>query len=327
MGMSFRSLANLALVTVITIACNAQTSENKAIDDVIAISNVYRDAGLFTQAKEILIEKFSEDPNGAGMDRIYYELGVILFFEGEIERTTMQWRRLLELYPNSMWADHATDIMNELSLTSEMDLLKTLDDVAFNEQIDLSHKFWNFRNTNKMSNWSELVNPWHAYEYYESLRSKYDDPTKQITILYLQFLLTAGMNSDNFGYRHSNSTNISNRKLLERCVGEDAYTDRSTSQSTYERRMITEMQKEAFRNECDRLLLRMTRIDSTSWLVVDAYFRMAVLTGGSSFGSGDLEVNEVSARYFKKVLELLPEDNVNFRRVFASFWVSEFEDN
>lgn len=309
----------------------AQNSDEpiRSIDDAVAVSRIYRDSRLFEQAKEVLIESFSRNPNGPGMDRIYYELGVILFLEGQLQAAIAQWGQLADWYPDSPYVITVSEILKEVSLRLDLRASDTFSDILFQEQLQFSIKLWNFTGIDQKTDWSDIENPWRAYQFYDQMLQRYQDEDKRLHVLYVKFLLVSGHNQDDFGYRHADSLNDSHKAFYTAKTGEELDPgSRSTSfmNDSKPREVAESKLKSRLMADCERLLQEMEELDPGSWQVVDAYFRMGVITSGSSFWSGDLKVNEVSYRYFEKVLALLPPTSLSYRRVFAAFWLSEYDE-
>jgi hypothetical protein len=74
--------------------------------------------------------------------------------------------------------------------------------------------------------------------------------------------------------------------------------------------------REAFVVECDRLLAEMEKINPLAWQVVDGYYQMGLLTSDwPVVGSPDL--TDLSRGYFRKVLDLVPQDRWGYRQKYA----------
>lgn len=305
------------------------TAATDTVEHCVEISRIYRDSRLFEEAKEVLIKRFSEAPDGPGSDAIYYELGVVLFMEGEADAAVAQWSKVVEKFPQSEYARSVTDILGELSMRADLRFGRNLEELTFNQQLDFSMKLWNFEDIENKADWEDLQDPWRAYLFYEQMLSRYPAPDMQVAVLYLQFVLVSGSNSDDFGYRHRSSNSSSNKALLVHCLGYDPWARiqaMPVAQRIEEANSLDALRQVALEAECQRILSKMEMVDSRSWEVADAYFRMATLTSGSAFWSGSLRVNEVSKKYFSKVLELMPPEQMNYRRVFTAFWLGEYDE-
>jgi len=289
---------------------------------------MYRNSKLYDEAKRVLIDKYADDTGGADVDKIYYELGAVLFLEGELEAAVVQWVSLLDKYPESVYATSADEILRELSLHVDMTLVGAHSDIVFEEQLRFSMRLWNYQHVDQKTDWSDLQDPWRAYRFYQDMLMHNPDPVKRGLIYYLQFLLVSGHNSDKFGYKNYSSLNDANISLYEEIAGEslpdnprtDSF-DGSVEPGVDKSKLL----RRAFKHECERILYELERVDTDAWRVADGYFRMGVITSGSSFWTGSLKVTEESGVYFQRVLELTPEESFNYRRVFAAFWLGEYD--
>lgn len=311
------------------IAADVAVAEVSTLAKAVEVSRLYRDCQMFEKAKEVLVGHFADSSDGQGADQILYELGVILYLEGNSSGAVTQWMNLLERFESGPFVDAARSILAEVSLRADLQFGRQLSDIAFNEQIEFSLRFWNYEDASKKMDWADIQDPWRAYMFYEQMLTRYSDPRQQVTILYLQFILASGQNSDSFGYRHSRIASDGNKSLLVHCLGSDPWAD--AEKVPHEQRLtalaaIGSLWSPAFEAECQRIIDRMAAIDSSSWMVADAYFRMGMLTSGSAFLSGDLKVNANSKVYFEKMLEVTPPDTMNYRRVFASYWLAQYDE-
>ena len=145
-----------------------------------------------------------------------------------------------------------------------------------------------------------MKNPERATVFYQRLIDKYDDPEKKFALLYYYLLLTAGFNSDNYGYANQPQLTHINREFY--------YTRYLFKIDDILKEMENQISGE---------------VDQKHGKLVQAYYLCGVRISGSALFSGKVIVNNKSEKYFNKVIELTVDDENNIYRIFSEHWLNK----
>ena len=137
-----------------------------------------------------------------------------------------------------------------------------------------------------------------AVRFYQQLIEKYDDPNKKFNFLSSLFLLYAGYNGSDFGYKNS----IEYEKA--------AISDKASEKEIIE---ILSQMESYVDGEND--------INFTT--LVQFYYLWGVRRSNSKIFSGKVKVNKKSKPFFEKVIELTENNKNNIYRIFSEHWLSK----
>ena len=177
---------------------------------------------------------------------------------------------------------------------NEADIFKYYDDKR------LALLFWTPIPLNEKLFWGDLKNPKGALEYYSKLINKYDAPNKKFQLLYHSFLIRAGFNSNNYGFKNQKN------------APGNANLPSSTSHASAVKSLIATMEK-----------LITDEADPNYGQLVQVYYLWGVKKSGSKLFSGRVKVNKDSRLLFKKVIELTENNPNNIYRIFSEHWLNK----
>jgi|TARA_B100001964_G_C14188036_1_gene579616 hypothetical protein len=291
--------------------CQAQEREiNKGVQEKIDAARDYYSVSLFENAKRILVEQLRTDEGKEHEDEIRFHLGVASWYQSKhylmsdstravaYNRDALgQWRIVIKKFPLSERTKELNRYFRNIDDTGYENSLMGQEQVGFNSEIEHSLRFWNPTFPDYKLQRELVEDPREALKYYDKLLNQYDDPEKKFRILYLKYLLVAGYNTDEFGYKFDLAHKFPNV----------VNTTRQNVQS-----ILKEME-ELISGPEDIYFQRL----------VEVYYLTGIAASKDAFLSKKLKIKKEDKHNLEKVLELTEDDETNIYRLFAELWLGE----
>ncbi|MBT5761107.1 MAG: hypothetical protein HOK52_06850 [Candidatus Marinimicrobia bacterium] len=301
-------MKNIIMVLFLSIIVNAQT-ENKIpdafqrqIDEAVDHYNV----SLFDDSKKIFLELLYSTEGKEYEAEIRYHLGILSFYEGEINNAFLQWKKMSSKFPTHTRSKEISRITSSYLRSEEGEEIFREEELEYSQDLKQVLLFWTPIYPNRKLFWGELKDPGEAYKIYKRFSEKYDDPKKKFIFTYYRFRLLAGFNNDNYGFKNETGSYRS----------DDPRNNRS------------KVRQNAIKFECGELLktlegLSPDETDLNYNLLVQANYLWAIRLSGSELFSGKVKVNKESKEYFNKVIELTRNTPNNIYRTFSQHWLGK----
>lgn len=287
--MRLQSIVAVACTLFVASSVSSSTSDeiNKAID--------YAKSGLVEEAKTRLIDLSYEETDSTYHPRIWYVLGSICFEQENYDGAYFHWGKVQKLAPNSPEADAIRDIKasHEFFATSWSE--KTVADLQFINEWQMSRRLWSYEAADWKMNWNEIQDIALAQDFLDVLLGKYTTGDKRALLLFDKFLIFAGYNSDKFGFSHMSITDAENRPTRDSLLA-----------------------------VCEAISDTLHLIDGANFLYVRSQFLLGILNSPAAFLSSKLRLNNMSVPYFENVMAATSGEMANPYRIFASLWLRDY---
>jgi len=295
----------LSIILFVTLVPAQQNETDNQFNKELQRAVDYYNVSLFEDSKRMLIDLLYSDAGRNHEAEIRYHLGVLSFYEGNVENALIQWKKLINEFPSYSRSKEISRLLGNYLSDKEGDELYREENFEYSQDLKQARLFWTPIYPNRKLFWGDLKDPEEAGKYYTRLIKKYDDPKKKFTFTYYKFLLLAGFNSDFYGYK--NELGGKHEEVATK---------------------LAQLRQNAFKTSCVELLNQLEELvtderDVNYSLLVQANYLWAIRLSGSKLFSGKVKINEESKPYFNKVIELTEGQPNNIYRTFSKHWLNK----
>jgi hypothetical protein len=301
-------------------------------------------SGLGEKAKEMLIDAIYDPTYINDEAYIRFALGQICMDLKEEEGAKYQWNIVYSRYPGSEEAAQIKIFFKVLNWVFE----GWVSDSKFSKEYEMSSLFWNKKDPEPGMNPTDLIDPIMALKYLQEIYQRYPDEDKRATILYDQFLLFMGYNTNNFGYEQVNEssgdfdnnpslkyykeimiaqgdTSILKVKPNINIIKRSIYTEYSDDDSDedYDFKAIRIKAKRYFLSQAIAISDNFKALSIGNSFYIRTQFLIGVSLSGSKPYSSKLKMTPEARPYFENVVGATEGEETNLYRLFALKWLSE----
>jgi len=282
------------LILFVPLVLFGQTNDMPtSVQEKIYQAKDYYDLSLYVDSKKLLLELLHSEEGKNSEAEIRYHLGLASYYQENFNDAQIQWSQVIKKYPRHERSRELNRIMsNYISSTDENEMFRE-EEFEYNKYKELSFRFWTPIAINEKLFWGDLKNPEDALDFYKKLIRNYDDPNKKFQLLYYSFLISAGFNSNDYGYKNQNTLDFKHSNNVK-----------------------------GFINTMEKLIT--DEDDPNYGHLVQVYYLWGIKTSGSKlFSGGRVKINKESKPYFQKVIELTENKPTNIYRIFSEHWLDK----
>ena len=301
-------MKQLVLIIFVPLVLIGQTNSlPQSVQEKINQAKDYYDVSLYEDSKKLLLELLHSEEGKNNEAEIRYHLGLVSFYDGNINDARIQWKQVILKYPTHERSRQLNRIMANYISKSDENVMFREEEFEFGDDLRQVSRFWTPIPLNEKLFWGDLKDPQTAIDYYNKLIEKYDDPKKKFQLLYHTFLLHAGINADGFGYKNQGAgTGGFGIKTKSKPIPNDFLSGQNVHN-------ILKQMEEHVTDETD----------PNYGNLIQAYYLWAIKTSDSKFFSGKVKVLPLSKPYFEKVIEMTESNQNNIYRTFSQHWLKQ----
>jgi tetratricopeptide (TPR) repeat protein len=301
-------MKQLVLIIFVPLVLIGQTNSlPQSVQEKINQAKDYYDVSLYEDSKKLLLELLHSEEGKNNEAEIRYHLGLVSFYDGNINDARIQWKQVILKYPTHERSRQLNRIMANYISKSDENVMFREEEFEFGDDLRQVSRFWTPIPLNEKLFWGDLKDPQTAIDYYNKLIEKYDDPKKKFQLLYHTFLLHAGINADGFGYKNQGAgTGGFGIKTKSKPIPNDFLSGQNVHN-------ILKQMEEHVTDETD----------PNYGNLIQAYYLWAIKTSDSKFFSGKVKVLPLSKPYFEKVIEMTESNQNNIYRTFSQHWLQQ----
>ena len=280
----------IIIFPILLIGQDPNMSEN--IQNIINQAKDYYDVSLFDDSKSILLKLLHSNEGKPFEAEIRYHLGLACYYSNNAADARIQWKKVISKYPTNVRARELNRVFSNFTETIDSTNFFREEEFEYSTDLGTARLFWTPTYINAKLFWSELKDAKKAVAFYKGLVKKYDDPKKKFQILFYSFLITAGYNSNDYGFKNQNALDYKHNHDVKGLI-----------------------------NRMEKLIT--DEDDPNYGQLVQVYYLWGVKKSGSKLFSGRVKVNKDSKPLFKKVIELTENNPNNIYRIFSEHWLNK----
>lgn len=341
---SFGQTQNIQHLQQNNISYQSSTHTPSKIENLVSKCYDMAYSGLGEKAKELLIEAIYDPVNAKDEAYTRFSLGQICMDLKDEEGAKYQWNIVYSKYPGSEESAQIKLFFKALNWIFE----GWISNSQFSREYELSSMLWNKKNPDPAMNSTELIDPIMALKYLQEIYQRYSDEDKRAIVLYDQFLLIMGYNTNGFGYEQiselhgdfENDLSLKYYREIMMAKGDTVNLNALPNINVIKRSIYTDYSDEEPEEGIDYKPLR---IKAKSYFLSQAiaisdslkelgigkpfYVRTQYVLGvslsGSKLYSSKIKVTSESKVFFENVIAATEGDETNLYRLFALKWLSD----